>query len=113
MEAIMSHIWFGMVMVWTNICLIRLSTFLRSQVRAHRRWVPSPCERPTIYFYNFQAADGHTFNIPDKKFLDVEGTEFQVFGQEGKAADVQGYESDDGPSSGDEVDEDSRGYFCD
>ena len=47
----------------------------------------------------------YTFNIPGKKFREVEGTEMRIFGPEGKAADVQGYESDDGPSSGDEVDE--------
>ena len=47
----------------------------------------------------------YTFNIPDKKFREAEGTEMRIFGPEGKAADDQGYESDDGPSSGDEVDE--------
>ena len=31
----------------------------------------------------------------------------QIFGPEGKAADVQGYESDDGPSSGGEADDNS------
>ena len=54
----------------------------------------------------------YTFNIPDKKFIEVEGTEMQIFGPEGKAADVQGYESDDGPSSGGEVDEDSFMLIC-
>ena len=33
----------------------------------------------------------YTFNIPDKKFIEVEGTEMQIFGPEGKAADLQGY----------------------
>ena len=47
----------------------------------------------------------YTFNMPDKKFREVEGTEMRTFGPEGKAADVQGYESDDGPSIGDEADE--------
>ena len=44
----------------------------------------------------------YTFNIPDKKFREVEGTEMRIFGPDGKAADAQGYESDDGPPSGDE-----------
>ena len=47
----------------------------------------------------------YTFNIPDKKFREVEGIEMRTFGPEGKAADDQGHESDDGPSIGDEADE--------
>ena len=40
------------------------------------------------------------FNLPDKKFLDVAGTEKEVFGPEGRAADTTGYESEEGPAHG-------------
>ena len=34
----------------------------------------------------------YTFNLTDETFLNVDGTEEHVFGPEGKAADVNGYE---------------------
>ena len=44
--------------------------------------------------------------MPDETFLNVDGTEEHVFGPEGKAADDNGYESEEGAETEDEVDED-------
>ena len=48
----------------------------------------------------------YKFNLPDEAFLNVDGTEEHVFGPEGKAADDNGYESEEGADTEDEVDED-------
>ena len=50
----------------------------------------------------------YTFNFPAETFLDGEGTEKQVFGPGGRAADATGYESEDGPNTENEIDEDRR-----
>ena len=48
------------------------------------------------------------FELPDHKFLQVQGTEMEVFGPEGRAADATGYESEEGQNTETEIDEDRR-----
>ena len=48
------------------------------------------------------------FNLPGNKFLQVQGTEMEVFGPEGRAADTTGYESEEGQGTEAEIDEDRR-----
>ena len=48
------------------------------------------------------------FNLPDHKLLQVHGTEMEVFGPEGRAADTTGYEREEGQGNEAKIDEDRR-----